>query len=420
MVRLKKTIAKYTNYHRSVTRAQMSSLVEILYIGRIKEVILPLQLHEEMRLQVAENILEAINMLRTRKKTDAIICEYDVPGGNGIFMFDWIRERPLYDPIFFILVAPQFRKELFDLSLEKGINDFFVAPSPTPEILLNRIHHLKGLKQSHDVANLKDEKPIHFKLPVSKRIFDIVAASAALILLSPVIILAMIAIRIESRGKVWYVSKRVGRNVFDFYKLRSMRAGSDAALTKLSRELNQYAVSQTSLPDLNMPCPRCATLPEGQHCSPILHFSEKKVCEYWYQKQKNHTLKNKPAFIKIKDDPRITRVGKFIRNTSIDELPQLINVLKGDMSIVGNRPLPVYEAEMLTQDTMSKRFIAPAGITGLWQVELRGRGGVMSAEERMRLDNEYADHFSDNRYSFRYDMALLLRTIPALFQKITV
>jgi lipopolysaccharide/colanic/teichoic acid biosynthesis glycosyltransferase len=113
-------------------------------------------------------------------------------------------------------------------------------------------------------------------------------------------------------------------------------------------------------------------------------------------------------------------VGRFIRNTSIDELPQLINVLKGDMSIVGNRPLPVYEAEQLTLDAHSKRFLAPAGITGLWQVELRGRGGNMSEEERKRLDNEYADHFQKGRYSFWYDMRLILRTIPALFQKSTV
>ena len=398
----------------------MSPLIEILYIGRIKEVILPLQLHEGMTLQVAENILEAIDMLRKRHKTDAIICEYDVPGANGILLFDWLRERPMYDSIAFILVASEFRKELFDLSLEKGINDFFVAPSPTPQVLMNRIRFLKETFQVQHDANLQDEKTIRFNMPWSKRIFDIAAASAALILLSPIIVLAMIAIRIESRGKAWYVSKRVGRNIFDFYKLRSMREGSDAALGELSRELNQYGGSgQTNPPDLNSPCPRCGSLPAGQYCSPILHISEKNICDYWYRQQKN-AVKNKPAFVKIKDDPRITKVGKFIRNTSIDELPQLINVLKGDMSIVGNRPLPVYEAEMLTHDTMSKRFLAPAGITGLWQVELRGKGGVMSAEERMRLDNEYADHFSDNKYSFRYDMALLLRTIPALFQKITV
>jgi lipopolysaccharide/colanic/teichoic acid biosynthesis glycosyltransferase len=161
-------------------------------------------------------------------------------------------------------------------------------------------------------------------------------------------------------------------------------------------------------------------LPESVNCSPVLHIGDYNICDYWYNHQKKEVAKSKSAFVKISNDPRITRVGKIIRNTSIDELPQLINVLKGDMSIVGNRPLPVYEAELLTIDTMSKRFLAPAGITGLWQVELRGRGGNMSEEERKRLDNEYADHFAGDSYSFWYDIKLILRTVPALFQKDSV
>ena len=90
------------------------------------------------------------------------------------------------------------------------------------------------------------------------------------------------------------------------------------------------------------------------------------------------------------------------------------------MSLVGNRPLPLYEAELLTKDQMSKRFLAPAGITGLWQVELRGKGGEMSEDERIALDNKYADYFIGQNYSFWFDIKILLRTIPALFQKSTV
>jgi lipopolysaccharide/colanic/teichoic acid biosynthesis glycosyltransferase len=116
--------------------------------------------------------------------------------------------------------------------------------------------------------------------------------------------------------------------------------------------------------------------------------------------------------VKIANDPRITRIGRILRNTSIDELPQLWNVLRGDMSIVGNRPLPLYEAEKLMTDQHMGRFIAPAGITGLWQVMKRGKGGDMSEDERKALDNEYAQ-----QYSLKKDLGIILRTIPALFQK---
>ena len=118
------------------------------------------------------------------------------------------------------------------------------------------------------------------------------------------------------------------------------------------------------------------------------------------------------AFVKIENDPRITKVGKFIRKYSIDELPQLFNILKGDMSIVGNRPLPLYEAEKLTVDSSIDRFMAPAGLTGLWQVEERGKGGLMSAEERKQLDITYGQ-----TYNFMLDMKIIFRTLTAFIQK---
>ena len=189
----------------------------------------------------------------------------------------------------------------------------------------------------------------------------------------------------------------------------------------MAKEKNQYNTEQVdSKINLDKPCPRCSELPSGEFCSPNLHIGENKICDYWYNYQKNEINSKTSTFIKISDDPRITKVGKFIRNTSIDELPQFINVLIGDMSIVGNRPLPVYEAELLTGDDLSKRFLAPPGITGLWQVELRGKGGQMSEEERMRLDIEYADLFQGKNYSLWYDIKLILRTIPALLQSDTV
>ena len=120
----------------------------------------------------------------------------------------------------------------------------------------------------------------------------------------------------------------------------------------------------------------------------------------------------KEPFFKIENDPRITHIGHIIRKYSIDELPQLFNILKGDMSVVGNRPLPLYEAELLTSDEYVKRFMAPAGLTGLWQVEKRGGAGKMSAEERKQLDIKYAKEFS-----FRMDMKIIFKTFTAFIQK---
>lgn len=397
----------------------MTPVFNLLYIGNSGNFFEQLQQQKNLSVSVVENNLKAINYLSSNRQPQAIVCEYHLTGQNGLALFDWIRQHAEFNAVPFILLAKEFNADIYKTAFTKRVDDFFDMASALPQTIVSRIEFLCNYRK-----NLSNVIPVTapaapaYKMPVSKRMFDIAVASFALLLASPLLLLVIIAIRLESKGKVYYIAKRVGRKTFDFYKLRSMRTGADDLLKKLAKEKNQYnTASDKAEINFDAPCPKCSQLPYGQTCSPEMYVDNHKICDYWYNFQKNEAAKSNSAFVKIADDPRITRVGKFIRNTSIDELPQLINVLKGDMSIVGNRPLPVYEAELLTVDALSKRFLAPAGITGLWQVELRGQGGVMSEDERKRLDNEYADHFEGDNYSFWYDIKLILRTIPALLQK---
>lgn len=401
----------------------MESKLDILFISRLSEHVRGLADHPEINIIPCPNALVATNYLKSGQKPHVVISEIYLSGGSGFEMHEWLREKPEFDRVSFILIAHEFKEELFRNAFSARVDDLFILPLPSVESMISRIRFLVEFRNKYSVSTYYQLKKqdVKYKMPVSKRMFDLLVAFTSLVILSPVLLLVIVAIRLESKGKVYYTSKRVGREPFDFYKLRSMRTGADTELNKLAKDKNQYSTTtQQAEIDFSIPCPVCAKLPEGRSCSPIMHIGNHKICDYWYQTQKREVAKTKSAFIKIADDPRITKVGKFIRNTSIDELPQLINVLKGDMSIVGNRPLPVYEAELLTRGYASKRFLAPAGITGLWQVELRGKGGVMSEEERMRLDNEYSDHFIGNSYSFWYDLKLIFRTVPALFQKNTV
>jgi len=401
----------------------MDNLLSILYIGTSSDQLSQLENHPEAAVMQCSNALDAIRYLKAEQKPDVVISDYYLSGGSGIQIHEWLREKSDFDKVAFVLLNHEFREDFYKMAFETRMDDFFVLPLPPSADFLSRLRFLVEYRNKYAISTYEvfKKQDLKYEMPFSKRLFDLFVAISALIVLSPILLLVVLAIRLESKGKVYYISKRVGRVPFDFYKLRSMRTGADKELKNLAKDKNQYATSsQQNEVDFEKPCPLCSKLPEGKRCSPTMHIGDHEICDYWYNTQKREIAKTKSAFIKISDDPRITKVGKFIRNTSIDELPQLINVIKGDMSIVGNRPLPVYEAELLTRGFVSKRFLAPAGITGLWQVELRGKGGVMSEEERMRLDNEYADHFIGNNYSFWYDLKLILRTVPALFQKDTV
>ncbi len=387
-------------------------MFNILYIGNNPDAISAFtKLQNKFNLHQLPNGLKAMQYLKEGNKTDAIICEARLQGMNGIAVGKLIRGLTDHVKTPFIIFVFDNDTEVTKAAFQARaiIDDLYQFPFD-----LNKLSdRLKFLLDYYDTLKdaVKPETAFkEYKIPFIKRAFDIIVSSIAVILLSPIFLLVILAILVESKGAIIYKSKRVGTNyrIFDFLKFRSMYVGADKALKNL-KHLNQYG-ENTEHEELNIDCPECVKLPDGKYCSPILYIKGLKICEHWYIEQKR--IQDSSTFTKIKNDPRVTKVGNFIRNSSIDELPQLINVLKGDMSIVGNRPLPLYEAEQLTSDDWSARFMGPAGITGLWQVELRGKKGIMSEEERKALDNKYA-----KTYSFWGDIKLIFRTIPALLQK---
>ena len=192
-----------------------------------------------------------------------------------------------------------------------------------------------------------------------KRAFDIVVSALFLVLLSPLAVLLSVCIRLDSEGPTLFVQDRVGqagRN-FTMMKFRTMRNGTDS--------------QKLDLAHMN---------PSGD-----------------------------PRLFKIPDDPRVTRVGAFLRRWSLDELPQLLNILRGEMSLVG--PRPFFESDLAAYDDHHfLRLAVKPGVTGLWQV--KGRSSIVDFEEVVELDRRYIEN-----WSFGLDLWILLSTVPAVLRR---
>ena len=325
--------------------------------------------------------------------------------------------------VYIILLTDNMSEEERSIYMNCGVNDT-INKDASVTALNKKIQFISDRENILFDDEAPKYKILKFKIPVWKRLFDIVFSGLAIIILSPIFILTAIAIKLESKGPVLFKSKRVGTNytIFDFLKFRSMYIDAEERLKDLSKTNNQYAEKEEEDEHKTITAPLGAKAEQdmmdmGMESEMMISDEEIMligddfvVAESDFNKQKEEEINN--AFVKIENDPRVTKVGRFIRKYSIDELPQLFNILKGDMSIVGNRPLPLYEAEKLTADSSIDRFMAPAGLTGLWQVEERGKGGSMSAEERKQLDITYGQ-----TYNFMLDMKIIFRTLFAFVQK---
>jgi exopolysaccharide biosynthesis polyprenyl glycosylphosphotransferase len=278
-------------------------------------------------------------------------------GGNGLRDFGSLEQLGGHlDEIDEVLIAdPDFPQaqavDLVDRCHRHGVR-VRVAPT-TMEILMEQVEFVPG--QALPLFELKP--PVFEGLDFAvKRTFDLVGAAFLLILLSPGLLLIAAAVRLTSRGPIFYRSIRpgMGGRSFKCFKFRTMVHGAEHQQDELE--------SRNEL--------------------------------------------SGPLF-KIRDDPRITPVGRFLRRWSFDELPQLLNVLRGEMSLVGPRPLPRRDYERL-EDWHRKRYLVLPGMTGLWQVSGRSE---LDFDELVRLDFLYLE-----RWSVFLDLSILLQTIPAVIR----
>jgi exopolysaccharide biosynthesis polyprenyl glycosylphosphotransferase len=206
------------------------------------------------------------------------------------------------------------------------------------------------------MVTLSEPTPSSLGLLV-KRTLDVVFTSVALVLSAPLFLITAIAIKLESPGPVFFGQERVGlgRRKFRMWKFRSMVRDAESQLAKLE-QLNEV----------------------------------------------------KGAAFKIRHDPRVTRVGQLLRKLSLDELPQLVNVLVGEMSLVGPRPLPLRDVERIPNGWQMRRFSMKPGITCLWQVNGRHK---IDFDHWMELDLQYIDNWSPG-----LDLEIMMKTLPAVLR----
>ena len=301
------------------------------------------------------------NYLITLAITDGDYVGEDIEGyrvvANGDNVIE-VASREIVDEVFLVL-DDQRKNEIIEYAEQ------FAQMGVVVHVNIDLLDHL-GAGYQREVTQIGNHYALSvaprffdFNKLVMKRIIDIVGAIVGLMITAVVMLFIAPAVKLESPGPLIFKQKRVGKNgrYFYIYKVRSMYQDAEARKAELM--------------------------------------------------EKNEM---KGFMFKMTDDPRITKVGKFIRSTSIDELPQFWNVLKGDMSLVGTRPPTVDEFKQY-EARHKRRLSMKPGLTGLWQVS--GRSNIEDFEEVVRLDCEYIDN-----WSIQLDIQIILKTVVVIFKKV--
>ena len=273
--------------------------------------------------------------------------------GDHNEILELLRRLPVDEVVVALPIASNYAliQRIVDLCTEQGIAVAFEA-----SLFANGAPQFSAAPRLEGMLTLYDSRPLQWTAG-AKRLIDLTVSGVALVTISPILIAVMIAIKVRMPGPVFFMQERLGRGKrrFKIFKFRTMVANAEAL-----------------------------------------------------QKQLEHLNQSGGPTFKLSHDPRITPLGAFLRRTSLDELPQLLNVFLGHMSLVGPRPLPLRDYEGFSQDWHRRRFSVRPGITCLWQAG--GRSSV-TFERWMELDLDYID-----RWSLWLDFTILIKTIPAVLR----
>jgi lipopolysaccharide/colanic/teichoic acid biosynthesis glycosyltransferase len=331
--------------------------LKIIHLGSDPEYTSPIKFNDYIvEINSFDNVFSAIQWISSNGLPDAMVCEKLLPAGNGFDFYDfWIEVFDQKKLIPYILLIDDVKPSFNPDNQYKRIEIAALNPDH-PELLIQKILQLQqGINDKKGNTTTSPNVLSGYQISFLKRLADLLLGIFGLIITAPFMVIIMLAILFESKGRAIYASKRVGTgyHVFNFYKFRSTYLYPDSKVKELS-----------------------------QH----------------------------------NPNPKITKVGQLIRKFSLDELPQVINLIKGDISLVGNRPLAMFEAEMLTTSDWKNRMHAPAGVTGLWKIEPRRNWKRLSTEERQKLDNRY-DEIVKKSFSCLTDFSIILRTIPVILRR---
>ena len=348
---------------------------------------------------------KVIDGIRERYNISILYEQTETPESDCIEL-SYLRKR--YPRVYITLITEVLKPENRKAYLQAGVNNT-LPPHAEEDSIQSMNAYLRARKDS----KLKEFSETHrkvlntFRLPMWKRTFDILFAGTAVIILSPLLIGTAIAVRAESKGKVIYKSQRVGSNyqIFNFLKFRSMYTNADKRLKELNA-LNQYQIEEVESSDEDPEIRFDDLVGTPDEEENLLISDDFVISEEDFIKKKEKTQQN--AFVKIENDPRVTRVGRFIRKYSIDELPQLFNILKGDMSLIGPRPLLVQYLPRYNEEQHHRHDVRP-GLTGYAQAH--GRNAV-SWEEKFAMDVWYVNHVS-----MKTDIKVILDTVKTVVKK---